>query len=191
MRDIFQEYTVRFFKASCPHLDFCFYCTGDWIYRNGHYYSFQGKSSANSWFAAEGFCREQGEDVHLASIHSEDENEFIKSLASSGEEQWIGLTNHNIRPKVFEWMDRSKEYGDFLGWDDGEPNCATVDEDCVAMKPDGKWIDVACRKQRLESDTPFDRRAFTCKTSGKNRHFLGMQLSRKLMLKSHIGLHIT
>ena len=59
-------------------------------------------------------------------------------------------------------------YGDFTHWATGEPNQATVDEDCGAMKPDGKWIDVACRKQRLNSDTPFDRRAFTCKTSGKN-----------------------
>jgi len=36
------------------------------------------------------------------------------------------------------------------------------------MKADGTWIDVACKKQRLGSDTPFDRRALTCKTSGKN-----------------------
>ena len=142
------------------------YLTGYWIYWNGHYYSYQRKSAANSWYSAEGFCREHGESVHLASIHSQEENDFVKSLSSVEEEQWIGLTDHNIRTNDFKWMDRSP-YGEFRYWAVGEPNHATVDEDCGAMKADGTWIDVACRKQRLESDTPFDSRAFTCKTSGK------------------------
>ena len=108
----------------------------------------------------------------MVSIHAQDENDFIKSLAPSGEEQWIGLTNHNSRSNQFKWIDRSV-IGNFEpNWAVGEPNCATVDEDCVAMKPDGKWIDVACRKQRIESDTPFDTRGFTCKTSGKKRPLL-------------------
>ncbi|XP_078358813.1 uncharacterized protein LOC144643433 [Oculina patagonica] len=138
---------------------------GDWTYWNGHYYYYREKSAANSWFSAEGVCREHGETVHLTSIHSQQENNFIKSLSSGDEEQWIGLTDHNIRTNSFKWMDRSP-FGDFRPWADGEPNQHTIDEDCVAMKPDGTWIDVACRKQRVGSDTPFDRRAFTCKTSG-------------------------
>lgn len=103
----------------------------------------------------------------MASIHSQRENDFIKSLSSDEGEQWIGLTDHNIRSNSFKWIDGSP-YGDFTPWAAGEPSQATVDEDCGAMKPDGTWIDVACRKQRLGSDTPFDRRAFTCKTSGTN-----------------------
>ncbi|XP_078353573.1 uncharacterized protein LOC144638230 [Oculina patagonica] len=138
---------------------------GDWTYWKGHYYYYREKSAANSWFAAEGVCRDYGETVHLTSIHSQQENDFIKSLSSGDEEQWIGLTDHNIRTNSFKWMDRSP-YGAFTNWAKGEPNQASVDEDCGAMKPDGKWIDVACRKQRVGSDTPFDRRAFTCKTSG-------------------------
>ena len=138
---------------------------GDWTYWNGHYYYFRVKTAANSWFSAEGVCREHGETVHLSSIHSQQENDFVKSL-SSGEEQWIGLTDHNAGSNSFQWIDRSP-YGDFTNWADGEPNQATIDEDCGAMRPDGTWIDVACRKQRLDSDKPFDRRAFTCKTSGK------------------------
>ena len=145
---------------------FFFYPKGDWIYRDGHYYSHRGKLAANSWFTAEGLCRQHGETVHLASIHSQQENDFIKSLSSDGGEQWIGLTDHNTQSNLFKWIDRSP-YRDFSNWAPNEPNHATVDEDCGAMKPDGKWIDVACRKQRLESNVHFDRRAFTCKTSGK------------------------
>lgn len=134
------------------------------MFWNGHYYNYRRKSAANSWFSAEGVCREHGETVHLASIHSQAENAFINSLSLGEEEQWIGLTNHNTN--LFKWIDRSA-FGKFKHWAMGEPNQATIDEDCVAMKPDGTWIDVACRKQRLDRDTPFDRRAFTCKTSGK------------------------
>lgn len=140
---------------------------GDWELWNGHYYYHREKSAANSWFSAEGVCRQHGETVHLASIHSQQENDFIKSLSSDEGEQWLGLTDHNIRSNSFKWIDGSP-YGDFTHWAMGEPNQATVDEDCGAMKPDGTWIDVACRKQRVGSDTPFDRRAFTCKASGKN-----------------------
>ena len=102
----------------------------------------------------------------MTSIHSQRENDFIKSLSKGEKEQWIGLTDHSSGTNTFKWIDRSP-YGDFTQWAAGEPNHATLDEDCGAMKPDGTWIDVACRKQRLASDTPFDRRAFTCKTSGK------------------------
>ncbi|XP_078357295.1 uncharacterized protein LOC144642185 [Oculina patagonica] len=138
---------------------------GDWTYWNGHYYAYRGKSAANSWYLAEGICRKYGDTVHLTSIHSQQENDFIKSLSLDGEEQWIGLTDHNTRDNSFQWIDRSA-YGNFTNWAMNEPNNATIDEDCGAMKPDGTWIDVACKKQRLHSDTPFDRRAFTCKASG-------------------------
>lgn len=100
----------------------------------------------------------------MASIHSQDENNFVNSLSSGKEEQWIGLTNHNSG--AWKWIDKSA-LRKYKNWAAGEPNQATIDEDCGAMRPDGTWIDVACRKQRLDSDKPFDRRAFTCKTSGK------------------------
>ncbi|KAL9983773.1 hypothetical protein ACROYT_G005997 [Oculina patagonica] len=152
---------------------------GDWKFWNGHYYNYQGKSGANSWFSAEGVCRDHGETVHLTSIHSQQENDFINSLSSGEEEQWIGLTNHNSG--AFKWIDRSA-IGKFKHWAAGEPNQATVDEDCGAMKPDGTWIDVACRKQRLGGDTPFDRRAFTCKASG-NRVSHGSSTSSRRKVK--------
>ena len=124
----------------------------------------------------------------MTSIHSQDENEFINSFSSGGEEQWIGLTDHNVRTNSFKWMDRS-EYGDFTPWADGEPNQATIDEDCGAMKPDGTWIDVACRKQRLDGDTPFDRRAFTCKTSGKNNLLWPITFTKPGKLGIRIFVH--
>lgn len=144
----------------------CCYISGNWKLFKRHYYHYQDKSSANSWFSAEGLCRNYGEIVHLTSIHNTQENNFVKSLSSDNEEQWIGLTNHNDPSNSFKWIDRST-FENFENWAVGEPNQATVDEDCGAMKPDGKWMDVACRKQRIDSDTPFDVRAFTCKTSGK------------------------
>lgn len=141
------------------------YLQGQWIYWNGHYYSHREKSAAYSWYTAEGVCREHGDTVHLASIHNQQENDFIRSLSS--DEQWIGITDDSTRSNSFRWIDRSPD-GDFTHWADGEPNHSTIDEDCGAMKPDGTWMDVACIKQRLTGVTRFDRRAFTCKTSGKN-----------------------
>ena len=158
-----------------------FHLKGDWKFLNGHYYNYRGKLDANSWFSAESVCREHGETVHLVSIHSQKENDFINSLSSGEEEQWIGLTNHNS--KTFKWIDRSA-FGTFKHWAVGEPNQATIDEDCGAMKPGGTWIDVACRKQRLDRETSFDRRAFTCKTSGKNIMQLPFARERETLQKN-------
>lgn len=141
---------------------------GYWKLFNKHYYNYQEKSAANSWFSAEGLCRHYGQDVHLTSIHTQKENEFIQSLSSHKEEQWIGLTTHNNKDSSFKWIDRSP-LGHYTNWAKGEPSKATIDEDCGAMTNEGKWIDVACRKQRLKGDKPFDQRAFTCKTSGKEK----------------------
>ena len=149
----------------------CFYPyrQGQWIYWNGHYYSYEENSAANSWYAAEGVCREHGDTVHLASIHNQQENSFITSLSSDEGEQWIGLTDDITPSNSFRWIDRSP-YEGFTNWAPNEPNHATIDEDCGAMKPDGTWMDVACKKQRLTGVMGFDRRAFTCKTSGKNMY---------------------
>ena len=136
---------------------------GDWLYWNGHYYSHRNRSKEGSWYAAEAVCRTNGEGVHLVSIHSQDENNFVKSRAS--DEQWIGLTDQNVRPNAFAWADRSS-YGeeDFKNWAPGETREATWSGNCAAMRPDGKWVDVQCDAKGGTSETA---RSLTCKTPGK------------------------
>ncbi|KAF8795137.1 Macrophage mannose receptor 1 like protein [Argiope bruennichi] len=70
------------------------YCNGtSWIKFQGNCYLFQYRDKNRvSFYDAEDFCRSQG--GHLASIHSEAENEFLLNTADEGRfggRFWIGL----------------------------------------------------------------------------------------------------
>ncbi|MDB2587724.1 hypothetical protein N9Y02_07055, partial [Flavobacteriaceae bacterium] len=73
---------------------------------------------------------------HLASIHSEAENEFIITNTPSTT-LIIGL-NDFVSEGNFVWSDNS--IVDYLNWAPGEPNGLT-NEDISAIRTDGKWND--------------------------------------------------
>ncbi|CAJ0923646.1 unnamed protein product, partial [Mesorhabditis belari] len=63
---------------------------------------------------------------HLATIHSQEENNFVQKVAKSVNSFdffWIGLKRNPNKENVFEWMDGSPV--DFTNWKPGEPDSNT------------------------------------------------------------------
>ena len=117
-------------------------CDSGWHKFNGACFSLQTEKL--EWNASKTHCRELREDSQLASIHSEAENNFVKTLLG-GRSVWIGL-EHTPRQDglhVFSWLDGTPL--DFTFWrEEGgkQPNEPTTLLNCVmAMGGTGLWID--------------------------------------------------
>lgn len=82
---------------------------------------------------------------HLASIHDSATQNFLVSTAFgivSGE-WWIGGSDEAFEGH-FSWTDHTPF--DVVFWDDGEPNNAGGNENCVhlASWANGRWNDIPC-----------------------------------------------
>ncbi|KAJ8304061.1 hypothetical protein KUTeg_017644 [Tegillarca granosa] len=79
----------------------------------------------------------------LAEVEDADENRFLKSNAVF-DSYWIGGTDKQTEG-VFMWVHSGVKF-DFNDWDNGEPNDAEGNEDCVQLKKefDYKWNDSIC-----------------------------------------------
>lgn len=80
----------------------------DWIEYQDHCYHFTNFTMKFSQGVA--YCAEIGS--LLPSIHSEEENNFIKDHL--GDWGWIGLVSSQDAPSTFEWLDGSQM--DFQMW---------------------------------------------------------------------------
>jgi hypothetical protein len=93
-------------------------------------------TTATTWFYARDSCLDQ--ESHLASVHSDDEQNFIKTQITSSYDLWIGG-----KMGIFdlEWEDGSDL--DYTHWHSGEPN---YDGDCVYMESSYsmEWCDYSC-----------------------------------------------
>ena len=122
------------------------------------WYSFNGRcykyiSTKMTWARAELHCVSQG--ANLVSIHSEEEQSFIRGLIKShvpedGNEQftWIGLSDHHLEGE-WMWSDGSKV--DFTNWLAEQPDNAYGGEDCVHTRNNAdemKWNDLGCQHKR-------------------------------------------
>jgi len=106
-----------------------------------------------SGFEAETVCREEsqlGLSGHLASIHSEEEDNFIAdSFYEFG--GWIG--GHDlINEEEWQWSDESPF--NYHNWQRGEPNNAENNEHCASWNRSG-WNDAEC----------LSKKKFLCKLS--------------------------
>ena len=95
---------------------------------------------------------------NLASIHSADENAFLKTFVSAYDYVWIGF-NDLDNENSFQWTDRSAV--DYTNWAAGQPDNLN-DSDCVFLLPDGTWDDGECEWQAWHT-TP--AKAYVCKTA--------------------------
>ncbi|XP_054750997.2 macrophage mannose receptor 1-like [Lytechinus pictus] len=112
----------------------------------GHCYAVASGAVFADWFTARQTCQTQygGE---LVSIHSKEENEFVKNLAIGTvgvRSVWLGLTRSETGG--FKYSDNSPV--DYVHWANGEPteDWAGSNEDCVEMYTNefGKWNDEDC-----------------------------------------------
>ncbi|XP_036001840.1 lactose-binding lectin l-2-like [Fundulus heteroclitus] len=123
------------------------------------WYNFDGRcykyvATDMTWADAEQHCLSQG--ANLVSIHSLDEENFVKRLIRNFDPaqapNWIGLSDAQ-KDGTFFWSDGSKL--SFTFWEEGEPNDFEGPEPCVHTNsgPAKKWNDAPCT----------DKFAFVCK----------------------------
>ena len=80
---------------------------------------------------AEKTCVEK--NGHLVSIHSQQENNIVKSKMGNNPRVWIGLKRRTVKNRPWVWYDGTEV--DFGDW---EPD-VTKDQNYVSMKSDGSW----------------------------------------------------
>ncbi len=108
-------------------------CPAPGVEFNGQCYILGGGDFAQ----AEQACMDNFCGGHLASIHSQAEDDFVSGLFTIG--GFIGGTDSATEGE-FVWTDGSPF--DFENWLDGEPNDLD-NEDCIQFGPDG-WNDLKC-----------------------------------------------
>ncbi|KAK1891602.1 Lactose-binding lectin l-2 [Dissostichus eleginoides] len=97
-----------------------------------------------NWADAELHCVSQG--ANLVSIHSQREENFVKSLIKNHNPTqgytWIGLSDTQMEGR---WMWSDGSAVNFVSWSSGEPN-NEGNEDCVHTNFgfDHKWNDMSC-----------------------------------------------
>lgn len=82
-----------------------------------------------TWSAAKTHCASLGS--LLASIHSREENDFVRTLIPSY--AWLGA-NDIVLDGTWVWED-GVEWGGFISWYSGEPNGGD-NEQCLQMRDD-------------------------------------------------------
>ncbi|XP_039649762.1 galactose-specific lectin nattectin-like [Perca fluviatilis] len=99
---------------------------------------------AKTWIDAQTFCQTAG--GHLASIHSDAENtflrDFINQVTGTYKNAWIGATDA-VKEGTWLWTDGSKF--DYKIFNAGQPDNASGVENCLEMNYEGKnWNDRPC-----------------------------------------------
>ncbi|XP_008420437.1 ladderlectin-like [Poecilia reticulata] len=127
-------------------------CPPFWYIFNGRCYKYV--ATLMTWADAEQHCVNQG--ANLVSIHSLEEENFVKSLIRNFDPtegiNWIGLSDAQ-KDGTYFWSDGSGF--SFKLWNAGEPNNDGGSEHCVHTNWDSAkgWNDKVCT----------DRFAFVCK----------------------------
>eukprot|EP01084_Bolivina_argentea_P147635 258272_1 len=109
-------------------------------------------TTPQTWEDAEALCLSKY-NQHLASIHSEEDNEKVKSICKNGNNGignlcWIGLKNvgNDKTDGIFKWSDGTNF--DYSNWAVSNKNIQQPDfsGDCVlmTMNHDGAWNDRGC-----------------------------------------------
>ncbi|XP_030003825.1 lactose-binding lectin l-2-like [Sphaeramia orbicularis] len=118
-------------------------CSGSWFSFNNRCYKYV--ASQMTWADAELHCVSQ--TANLVSIHSQEENAFVRTLIKSFDpaqgRAWVGLTDAH---KEGSWMWSDGSSADFSVWHRGEPSNNGGKEHCVHLNfgQDKSWNDVPC-----------------------------------------------
>ncbi len=136
----------------------CMSCISPWTSFGNHCYLFV--TDAKTFDEAEQYCQglsRLGRPSHLASIMSQEENDFLFLLATlmnGGVYQltWLGYRRDSTTGS-FAWIDGSPSMT-YINWGPNEPNNSAGKEDCVEMWDTSMWNDETCTESRR----------FICKT---------------------------
>ncbi|KAK9963345.1 hypothetical protein ABG768_006537 [Culter alburnus] len=114
-------------------------CRSGWTQHGNR--CFRVFNQAMIWKDAEMTCLDHG--GNLASVHSQEENAFIKRLISSSKSFWIGGYDA-VSEGTWFWSDGSKMNVQL--WNPGEPNNSGTTEHCIEMNYAGakNWNDQEC-----------------------------------------------
>lgn len=109
---------------------------------NGHWY--QRVDNTMPWHAAKSFCESIG--GYLATITSQEENDFVYGNLASNSPQWcwLGATDEE-QDGVWKWV--SGEPWSYTNWANGEPNnCSGIEDYLIYFTPPyaraGGWNDL-------------------------------------------------
>ncbi|XP_041665832.1 lactose-binding lectin l-2-like [Cheilinus undulatus] len=114
------------------------------------WYSFNGRcykyvSTPMTWADAEIHC--MSERANLVSIHSLEEQNFVRSLVKNFDPAerftWIGFSDIH-KERTWFWSDGSAV--NFAFWHTGQPDNGSGNEHCAHINfgPDLKWNDMSC-----------------------------------------------
>ncbi|HVV82388.1 MAG TPA: DNRLRE domain-containing protein [Kofleriaceae bacterium] len=132
-------------------------CPAGWSAHGGHCYQVEpAPTGPNLWAAGEAQCQALATGAHLVSIHSQDENDYLRALLPLEQTPGFmigftqGATTAGYDPfsntsAAYSWSDSSPV--DYLGWNAGEPNNSGTGrgfEDCARVVENGGWNDVPC-----------------------------------------------
>ncbi|XP_070560013.1 C-type lectin-like [Ptychodera flava] len=92
-------------------------CPDYWYPDNGNCYRLI--ACPMTFVKAEAECRLFGPESHIASIHNEQENDFVFTFQGSFVNMWIGL-HDNEQEHVFQWTDDSPL--GYQNWHAGQPD---------------------------------------------------------------------
>ncbi|XP_036411753.1 galactose-specific lectin nattectin-like [Colossoma macropomum] len=127
-----------------------------WKSHGSHEFKFFGFKS--TWEEAEKTCLRN--DAHLASVHDENEDNFIKRLIHAHSNKniatWLGGYRSKTARDRWYWTDGS--HFDFAEWAPGEPNGSGQ---CLQTNYYGAWDDLVC----------YYKRPFVCARKAKTGAF--------------------
>jgi len=95
-------------------------------------------TSDYTWAEAEDECR--GKGLTLASIHSQQEQDFVAGLTASWY-YWVGLTDAATEGE-WQWSDGTPV--DYLNWKKGQPTGVDVQNCVFTYGSTGEWSDEPC-----------------------------------------------
>uniref|UniRef100_A0A914NYH4 C-type lectin domain-containing protein n=1 Tax=Panagrolaimus davidi TaxID=227884 RepID=A0A914NYH4_9BILA len=119
--------TTPLIKTTTTHIPSC---PQGWSFYNFTGFCYSVFHNQNE-IGAEQVCKREG--GHLASIHSQKENDFIGNLPFQAGHIWIGL--YTIDQNA-NWLWTDETLFDYSNWKSGEPNSPGI-ENCVEM--DGSY----------------------------------------------------
>lgn len=159
----FESSLNDFWYNRCSYAGDLLYGADIFEYEGHHYQILGGHWAQITWPSAQQdawYRCYKGTPGYLASINSENENEFLREHLRAnggfvqGDSAWIG-GNDMTNEGSFEWVDGynamtifsgpGSSAGAYSNWMTGEPN-SNGDEDCVMFNSEGEWNDDNCYK---------------------------------------------